>query len=451
MTGTAPRARSRADLLTTAVAAVVLFPGFAFSFILSWAVGVQRSDQLLLAASVALTLTNIVGNAVEANSIAESGRLLGRGIPPGRAVLRSYTRRILLFAVASCVVVGLPLVIVYAVRRPDPLAFAGLAAAMLVLTLVGGVSSVFSGVLIAHGQIALPISLQSLRTLVPIALVLAWPTAPLEVYALGFIVGEATRLTLLVRVTRRLPSSTTEAKLPTRGLVWQSASALTSQSGPVTDRIFLASSPAGSLSAYEMADKLYFAAGQVLNLGLTVRRISRWARLPSTEPVAGRALLRRDLTVLLVVNAGVGLLGSAACLLASTFDFLPRPWVPGLQWASILFLSLPFGLVISCGGRLLIIARRQRSLMWFAATTAVGNALADWLFFEIWGPIGIPVATVCIRLVSAVLYAVVVLRLLGSIIGSDLPAEPGPEPTPTGTPSGDHAEVGSTRGGGAPS
>ena len=421
----APRVRSRSDVLTSGVAALVLFPGFAFSFVLSWLVGTARSDELLLAASVSLTLTNVVGNAIEANSVAEMGRLIGRGLPPGRAVLRSYARRIFLFALASCVAVGAPLTIVYAFRRPDPLTFSALAATMLLMALVGGVSSAFSGLLIAHGKVALPISLQSLRTIVPIVLVFAWPTAPLFVYAGGFVLGELARLTVLSRAARRLPTSEAADALPTRGLVWQSASALTAQSGPVTDRIFLAQSPVGSLSAYEMADKLFFAASQVVNLGLVVRRLSRWARLPSYEPAVGKAMIRKDFAILLAVNVVVGLLGSGACLLASTFDFLPRAWIQGLQWGSILFLSMPFSLCISCGGRMLIIARRQRLLVWFAATFAVCNALADWLFFVLLGPIGIPIATAIVRLISAVLYLIVVTRLLPSLIGSDLPpAEP---------------------------
>lgn len=415
------KVRSRSDLLTTGVAGLVLFPGFAFSFVLSWLVGTARSDELLLAASVSLTLTNIVGNAIEANSVAEMGRLIGRGTPPGRAVLRSYARRILLFALASCVAVGVPLTIVYAVRRTDPLEFAGLAGVMLLMALVGGVSSAFSGLLIAHGKVTLPISLQSLRTVVPIVLVLAWPTAPLHVYAAGFVAGELARLAVLYRASRRLPTSEEAAELPTRGLVWQSVSALTAQSGPVTDRIFLARSPIGSLSAYEMADKLFFAAAQVVNLGLVVRRLSRWARLPSSEPAPGRAMLRKDFGMLLAVNAVVAVVGSGVCLLASTFDLLPAPWLQGLQWGAILFLSMPMSLCISCGGRLLIIARRQRLLVWFAGTFAVLNALADWLFFVLLGPIGIPVATVLVRLVSAVLYLIVVTRLLPAIIGSDLP------------------------------
>ena len=417
----APRLRSRSDLLTSGVAAFVLFPGFAFSFLLSWLVGTSRSDEFLLAASVSLTLTNIVGNAIEANSVAEMGRLIGRGTPPGRVVLRSYTRRILLFSLAACVAVGGPLTVVYAFRRTDPAAFIGLAGVMLLMALVGGVSSAFSGLVIAHGKVTLPVSLQSLRTVVPIILVFAWPTAPLYVYALGFVAGELVRCAVLFRTSRRLPTSTEADDLPTRGLVWQSASALTAQSGPVTDRIFLARSPAGSLSSYEMADKLFFAAAQVVNLGLVVRRLSRWARLPSYEPAAGRAMFRKDFALLFGVNTAIGLLGSAVCLLGSNLDVLPTPWHQGLRWGAILFLSLPLSLCISCGGRMLIIARRQQLLIWFAATTAVLNALADWLFFVLLGPIGIPLATTLVRLVSALLYLIVVTRLLSSIIGSDLP------------------------------
>ena len=48
--------RPRRDVATTGLAVIVLVPGFAFSFLLSWSIGAARSDELLLAASVLFTI-----------------------------------------------------------------------------------------------------------------------------------------------------------------------------------------------------------------------------------------------------------------------------------------------------------------------------------------------------------------------------------------------------------
>ena len=188
----------------------------------------------------------------------------------------------------------------------------------------------------------------------------------------------------------------------------------------MTDRVFLAGAPAGSLTAYEMADKLFFAATQFLNLGFLVRRMSGWSRLPSVPVAEGRLRLRRDLTVLVGVAGVTALLVLGGALVASRLTFLPSAWHQGLVWAAILSVSLPMIMVSMCGGRLLIIGRRQHLLIRLSAISVAANAVLDWIFFGIFGPVGIPVATVLVRTLSAVLYLIVVRRAIQGIIGSEL-------------------------------
>lgn len=419
------------DGATSVAAVFALLPGFAFPFVASWSIGPTASDRLLLAVSVAITLIGVVGSAIEANTVSEVGRASAAGAAPGRAALRPYERRVLRFAGLVTLLVGGGLIALYSVGVGERRSFVLLAALVLVVPLLGALASVRSGELIAHGVVTPTILLQSSRMLVPLVVVLAWRGAPLAAVAAGYVLGEAVRLTALsaaVRRRRRHEDVTGQPDLPTRGLIWQAASSLTAQGGPVTDRVFLAGAPTGSLSSYEMADKLFFAATQFLNLGFLVRRLAGWSRLPFVPVAEGRALLRRDLRALALVSGAVALLVLGGALTATTLTFLPATWRQAFGWAAILSLSVPMVVAGLCGGRLLIIARRQQLLIRLSAVSVTANALLDWLFFELLGAVGIPLATVAVRTVSALLYLVVVRRALAGFVGSELEAPTAREP-----------------------
>lgn len=421
MTRLNPSGAGRRDLFTSAAAVVALAPGFAFPFVSSAALGPRRSDLLLLSTSVALTVVNVVGNAIEANTVSEVGRRIGSGQRPDQASLASYQRRVMRFVLLVTLGLGPVLIALYALRSSQLGAFVTLAAVMLSVPLLGGLASVRSGQVIAYGNVSLAICLQAARSVVPLALVLGWPSVPLVAVPAAFGIGELVRLFILTSCARRLSASGDGAavELPTNGLWWQSASALTSQAGPVTDRVFLASAPAGSISSYEMADKVFFAAVQLLNLGLLVRRVAAWARLPATEPGAGLRRLRRDVSVLLAVGALVGAAGIVLALVILDLAPLPMAWRQGLVWSAILLGGLPLSLAVMAGGRLLIIARRQDLLLRFALLTAGANALLDAVLYVAIGPIGIPIATVLARLASSFGYFLVVRRLLPSMLGAE--------------------------------
>ena len=410
----------RRDASTSVAAVLALLPGFVFPFVAAWSLGPASSDRLLLAVSVAITVTGVIGSAVEANTVSEVGRAIAAGTAPGRIALIRYRTRVLRFAVVLTVLAGSLLLGLYALSAPHPSAFLALATPVLFVPLFGALASVRSGELIAYGRVGPAIWLQSLRMLAPLIVVLVWRSAPLSAVVAGYVAGELIRCLALSALTARMERPDDVTPLGTRGLVWQSASSMTAQGGPVTDRVFLAGAPTGSLSAYEMADKLFFAATQFLNLGFLVRRLAGWSGLAVRPAAEGRALLTRDLRALgLVCAVAVPLLAGGALVCARLLP-IPQVWGQGFTWAAIVSVSLPLLLTGVAGGRLLIIARKQHLLIRLSASAVTANALLDWLFFVWWGPIGIPIATVGVRAVSAVLYVVVLRSVLPGFLGSEL-------------------------------
>ncbi len=411
---------NRRDAVTSASALAALLPGFLFPFVLARIVGTGTSDLFLLATSASLTLTSIIGSAVEMHSMSEVGRTLGRGVVADRRSSRSYERRILLFVLVTTLVLGPALVALYSLSGPPSAEFWLVSMTVLLVPAVGGMAAIRSGHIIAHGKAAIAIALQSTRSMPPLVVVVAWPQVPLLGLALAFVAGELIRFVALTVVARRLEGSkkAESVDLQTTGLISQSAATATANGSPVTDRFFLAGH-AGGITAFEIADKLFFAASQFLNFGFLVRRVGHWSRLPVREPATGKALLRTDSVALLVVTSIVALLGALGLAVAPNVLPIPNEWGTGLAWTAILFVSIPMSMGITVISRLLIIARRQKLLFKLSFMSFAINALFDWVLFIALGPIGIPVATVIARTLALVGYALVARRVVPDMLGAD--------------------------------
>ncbi|WGW12167.1 hypothetical protein LWF01_19140 [Saxibacter everestensis] len=406
-----------ADLRTAAAAVVAMLPGFLFPFILTLAKPASVSDSIMLALSIVTTLTSAVGTAIELNTVSEFGRQLSDGRMPSTSAMVSYRRRVYVFGLLTTGIVGPLLALLYAVgsdRSTDFLIVCGLMLGVSVITVF---SSVQSGILIAHGEAGYAVALQFLRPTLPSILIIAWPAMPLLLLPLAFVLGEAVRYGLLSWKRNRILSgylANRDEKLESRGMLWQSFSAGMSQGAPIIDRVFLNAGPTGSISMYELADKLYFAAAQFLNYGFLVRRVGRWSRIPTMTQQDARKLLRKDLTVVLGAAAVIAVVGITA---ASVLQLLPLPsiWSQSLSWAMVLFASAPLTMWIMSASRLIVIARRQRLLPWLSALTLATNLVLDIIFFSLWGVFGIVLATLGLRVCSAIVYAIVLWRILPSM------------------------------------
>lgn len=416
-------------LASPIVAMTAMLPGFVLPFVLTAVLGQKVSDPFFLATSVALVLTNILGNTIEVNSVVQFGRIRVRNGSLSGKELRRYQWVIRKFTVLSTILGGSALIGVYclAIRPEQRSDFLVVALLTLALPILGGEASSRSGQLISHGKQEVPILLQSLKAALPLLLVLVWGGAPLIAIALSFVLGEAIRLVVLLRVAKGLHSlgaptddkPSTERKLETRGLITQSLSTSTVQLAPVADRMFLSNAPTGSLSAYELADKIFFAGVQFLNLSYLVRRVSKWSGLRSTPSEVGFRLLRRDFFFLFLLSGSASVVAVGLLQVLPFLLPVPEEWHLGLFWSQILLISLPVTVISMACSRLLVVADRQSLLLWFALTITLLTVLLDWILYAVLGPIGIPIASVTIRVLTAVTYVIVTWRCLGPIVGAD--------------------------------
>jgi Na+-transporting methylmalonyl-CoA/oxaloacetate decarboxylase gamma subunit len=416
-------AARRGDLVSMAVTIGSLLPGFALPFVLALEIGHSRADLYLLAATVGLTLMNAVGNAIEANTIAEFGRLRATGRWPSKRAFRAYRRRIVRFDLLAIVAAGVPLGIVYGLSVHDRRDFAMACVLTLLVPAIGGLSSTKSAQVILLGHTPVAVLAQSFRNLLPLAGALVFEGAiePWQLAALT-VTGEVCRLGLLTAAARPAGDglASNGDRAMTRGLVWQSFATGTAQGGPITDRIFL-SGTVGGISAYEMADKIFFAGVQFINYGLLLRRTARWTGLTVVPPALARRTIRRDTAALVGVALVLAVLGIAVVLVATMSRLVPPSWVEGLSWASIVLISLPASVANAATTRVLVLARRQSQLMYTSLLFTGANALLDWLMFATFGAIGIPIATVLVRFLSAALFFVLGTRAAAAL-GTAAPA-----------------------------
>lgn len=406
------------------VAVLAMLPGFALPFVLSAVQGKDVSDPFFLAVSVALVLSSVLGNTIELNSVVQFGRALSSNGSISRAKLRTYRRKIRIFSWIATAVVGPVLISIYffALVPEKRLDFLTVAVISLAVPLLGGEASSRSGHLIACKKQEIAILLQSMRSMLPLLLVITLPSVSLPSVAAAMVVGEFLRLLVLSTFTKRLMLAPRGpvAPLATHGLVTQSFSTSAAQFGPVADRMFLSNGPSGSVTSYELADKVFFAGVQFLNLSFLVTHVRDWSQLRAVEQAVGIRKLKKDFVTLVLFS------GSAATVAILMLQFvplivsIPEEWKVGLLWAQLLLLSLPASLVSMACSRLLVVADRQSLLLWFASAMTLATVCFDFVAYQLWGPIGIPVAVVLVRTITALVHMIVAWRCLVPVIGTDL-------------------------------
>ncbi|HEY0811945.1 MAG TPA: hypothetical protein VGE11_01585 [Pseudonocardia sp.] len=410
--------------VASAVAAIVgSLPGFTLPFAAALVLPAGQSDLLLLALSVGITPSIVVSSAVELTTVAEFGRLLGQGLGPTNAALRSFQMRVLRFAATLTVLVVPVLVVAYSSRSPDRSTFILLACAVAVTPVVAAFASTLSGECVARGAPVVPIAVQAMRSFVPAVCLLLWPSAALVVFAVMLPVGEAVRAVVLAVACRRLRlrhAAEERGELAPYGLVAQSLASGVTQLGPAVDRVFLSSATEGDISSYEMSDRLMYAASQFFTMTFIFRRVAVWAQLPAMGVERARLLLRGDARTLggLVVALTIG--SVVVCLAALASGLLPSDWRTGFLWGSLVMLSLPAHLFNVVGTRMLVIGRKQNMMLWIAGATAILNAILDGLFFFFLGSIGIIVSTVVLRWTMAGVYLYLLRSVIPATIGRDV-------------------------------
>jgi Na+-driven multidrug efflux pump len=408
---------ARSDATRLVASLVSLLPGFAFPLLLSATLSAANSDRFLLPMSVAVMLTNILGGSIEAHTAAQVARFRSHfGALPPRYIIRRYRARVMLLTAPVVLIIGPAIGLMYSLRASDKGDYWTLLIVLLALPLVSAVTSTHSGAAIASGRVITAVVAQSFRMLVP-TLVLAVGFSRLLPLALALILGETARLGLLVVKLRKEPRLETPAheRLQVSGIAWQSLSTAVAQTGPVTDRAFLAGDEAGSITAYELSDKFFFAAAQLINYGLTLARVAAWGRMGSLAYTAARSEVITDLKRNIGFSSVVGTAGAATLIVGRWIPFLPTNWRVGMLWGAVLLLGLPATVASNMSVRLLILGALGRTTLIFASINVASNAVFDYVLFTIIGPIGVPLATLMVRIIAGFFYTFYVMRNLERI------------------------------------
>jgi len=295
-----------------------------------------------------------------------------------------------------------------------------LSAPLPAMTVLAARASVSTGALIASGDYIAPLAAQGLRTSAAACLVAFG--APAWWVPLALCIGEVGRLLAMEhRAQRRSDLNGAGGghfRAPTLGgLVAQSASMLTSNLNPVVDRLFLASGPAGGIVSYETADRLFFGVSHALNSGTILPVVRRWPRLIGQDLMSIRRTLRGDVRGLALLCCVVALVATPLCYAGflGTRRLELDALNTGFLWAMLQMVSLPFTLLNTMGARLIILTRRAHWLVGIAGAALAINVIADAVFFRLLGPIGIPVATVVLRVLIGLGFAALILGPLSAI------------------------------------
>jgi hypothetical protein len=188
------------------------------------------------------------------------------------------------------------------------------------------------------------------------------------------------------------------------------------------DRTYLSASGAGSVSSYEIADRLMYAASQFFTMTFIYRRVALWARLPAMEAGPGRRLLRGDARTLGGLALALTAASAAGCLIALVSGLLPHDWHTGFWWGTLVMISLPAHLFNVVGTRLLVIGRKARFMLWIAVATAILNGVLDTLLYLLLGPVGIVVSTVVVRWTMAGVYLHLLRTVVPATVGRETAA-----------------------------
>lgn len=399
--------RGRHQIASAVAALFAMLPGFIFPFVLPLAIGQSDADTYLVAFGVSLTLWNVVVNNLELNTVSEVGRLFSDSSDSivDRGVLRVYFRKSLAFSGKVTVAFGTLLVVIYCLARSDfeSLFVAGILA--LFIPLIGSVSSVYSGILISTGRSSVAVGTQGVRGIAGLLSIIPATYVGIWFISVGFVFGELLRASFLARFCQvSIGVSNKYVVLGTSGLAWQSSATATAQSSPLIDRLFLGFGGAGSIVAYEIADKILFSVVQFLNLSILIRVVGNWSRLGKLGFSEARASVRRGLLYILGSSVALGALTTVVLIGVLKAGYIAEAWADGVLWGAILLMSLPLVMLNSTYGRLLILLGKQRLLIRFAIFSVFMNIVFDIVFFISLGPVGIVIATVAVRFVNAACY-----------------------------------------------
>jgi peptidoglycan biosynthesis protein MviN/MurJ (putative lipid II flippase) len=187
---------------------------------------------------------------------------------------------------------------------------------------------------------------------------------------------------------------------------------------PFIDKAFASGQPSGSVTALELAEKLFYTPMMLLASGVGLVVGTRWAGMVEAERWADVAQDHRRWQVRLGAVSTAVAIASIGCVYAAEpliYQVLNIP--PSIDFALVFAayaVGLPFAMAGNLGSRLFISCKSTGLLPFFALVLVVINLVGDAVGVALYGLTGIAFASSAYRLVDAVLY----LSFAGYVIRS---------------------------------
>lgn len=392
-------------LLTVLARLTIVFlglgPGLVLPLVVAAVLPHGAADRILLLISIASTMTGIAVLAVEANVIAVAGALLRTQGFVTTTERNRVIGRVVRWAWPVALGGGAVLGLIYYQPADSPWSYWFPTTIATLAPMVGCVGAVSSGMLIASGRSTLPILTQGFRGVLPILILLIFPSSPLAIVA-GLVIGESVRLVILNAAAHNLMRSTvlpTEAALLDAsavgpGIWWQAIANTVGDLGPVATRGVLARTAVGAVTAFEISEKLAGASMQVIyNVGL-LPRLGAWS---TALPTDRYALFRRDVQRLILVSIVLNGVGVALLITATILDVVPTAWSLGILWGCIALAGGPAQVATGAASRYLVLIREQRLTPMIVSGGAVVQFIGGILLLEWIGPVGPVVSLATVR------------------------------------------------------
>jgi peptidoglycan biosynthesis protein MviN/MurJ (putative lipid II flippase) len=177
---------------------------------------------------------------------------------------------------------------------------------------------------------------------------------------------------------------------------------------PLIDRAFASTQPVGSVTALELAEKLFYTPMMLLASGVGLVVATRWARMAESGQWAHLAEDHRRWQVRFFACSAVVAVASISVVYAAESLFYRIVNLPMSIDFALLFaayaIGLPFAMVGNLGARLFVACRNTRLLPFFALVLVTINTVGDAVGVALYGLTGIALASSAYRVVDAVLY-----------------------------------------------
>lgn len=355
------------------------FPGLLIPFVVSWKLDPHDADGYLYWTALALILQGILASTLEAASIASCARVTSRGYQPtGQARIAIRTvGPITVISVGAFIAVAVALQV--AMNSKDSVATYALACAPLTLVpALAAVGSVYSGCLIASGAVARPIFSTFFRGVVVLSALVA--TDSVLILSLAAVFGEVARTIYLIAVWRTGALGAERApeglRIKLSDLVAQAASMSLSMASPFVARVLLATGPTGSVTAGEIAFRVFSTATQAGNSLIVLPRIATLTGLVGADGddgTRGARLVRSELRSQLIASTCLGLVwcAGAVSLWQGISHWGESPVSVGAAWSLILIATVPLALGNMWAARAILVLGRARLLLVASGAGAV--------------------------------------------------------------------------------